>query len=158
MPKGLNRNNKREYLSVVVHCSASDRYNTTIERIRGWHINERKWNDIGYHKVITGDGVVHQGRPDTVIGAGAEGWNEDSLHVCVTGNFDKDAMEPSHPQYKALTQVLATLAKRHNIPVAEIIGHRDVYTRLGQPQAKSCPGKTLYALLPALREAVAAYL
>lgn len=157
MPKGLNRNGRREYLSIVVHCSASDRDSTTIDEIRSWHL-AKGWNDIGYHKVVTGDGKVHQGRADRLVGAGAEGWNEDSLHVCLTGNFDTDDIDVNHRQFKALVQVVAVLCKRYGIPVEDVIGHRDVYARLGQRQLKSCPGAKLYALLPRLREAVKAYL
>lgn len=153
---GLNRNGRREFLSIVIHCSASNRMTTTPAEITAWH-KARGWATIGYHKVITGDGKVHQGREDRLMGAGAEGWNEDSLHVCVTGNFDLDKMTKDHPQYKALVQVVATLANRHGIRARDIIGHRDVYTRLGQPQKKSCPGASLYDLLDDIRVEVRAY-
>lgn len=144
--EGLNRNGKREYLSIVVHCSASNRDRTTVDQIRGWHTKERGWADIGYHKVITGDGVIRQGRPDRLVGSGAEGWNEDSLHICLTGNGDTDELK-GHAQRKALKDALETLGKRHDIEASNIIGHRDVYKRLGQKQAKSCPGAKFYAEL-----------
>ena len=157
MPKGLNRNGKREYLSIVVHCSASNRDTTTPQDVEAWH-RAKGWNGPGYHSMIDGAGKHHVGRQDPVIGAGAEGWNEDSLHICVFGDFDKDKIDRKHPQYLTLVQVVAAKAKRYGIPVDQIIGHRDVYKLLGQRVAKTCPGANLYALLPALREDVAKYL
>lgn len=156
---GLNRNRKREFLSIVIHCSASDRYKTTIEDIRAWHVKGNGWSDIGYHTVITGDGIARKGRDDSLIGAGAAGWNEDSLHICLTGNFDIDRITTDDPQYKTLVQVVAIKLKKYpTITLSNVIGHRDVYLRLGIPQAKSCPGKYLYELLPQLRRDVAKYL
>lgn len=149
MTNGLNRNNKREYLSIVVHCSVSDRDKTTVDQIRSWH-KGKGWSDIGYHKVITGDGVIRQGREDRLMGAGTQGWNEDSIHICVTGDGNKDELK-GHPQRQGLKTALDILANRHNIPVSNIIGHKDVFDRLGQKQLKSCPGAKFYAELQAIK-------
>lgn len=142
---------------IVIHCSASDRHKTTPKQIDGWH-RQRGWSEIGYHRVITGDGKVHQGRADEAIGAHAAGFNTHSLGICLTGNFDHDTLREDDPQFEALVQVCAVLCKRHGIPPGAIIGHRDTYKLLRRPVAKSCPGNTAYALLPRLRERVRGYL
>lgn len=154
---GLHHDGVREYLSIVVHTTVSDRYTTTVAQITEWH-KARGFDTIGYHKLINGYGAVFQGRADRLIGAGAEGWNEDSLHVALAGNGDLDKVSPADPQYKALIQVLAKLAKDHGIAVVNIIGHCEVYDRLRQPRAKTCPGKNWMALMPQIRAEVARYL
>lgn len=146
---------KLDYL--VIHCSDSPKATTKTEDIRRWHVKERGWQDIGYHRVIEGDGSVHQGRPDDVAGAHAEGFNSRSLGVCVTGRFDVEAITLDDLQGTALIQVCAALCQRHKIPPSHIIGHRDVYPLLGKPVAKTCPGKNLQALLPRLRDRVEGY-
>lgn len=144
-----------EYL--VIHCSASDRSLTSVRNIRDWHL-ARGWKDIGYHKIIDITGKVHQGRPDTEVGAHAAGFNSRSLGICLIGDFDKDVLDERDPQFKALVQVCATLCRRYGIPAGRIIGHRDVYKLLGQKVAKTCPGRTAYELMGRLRELVAEYL
>lgn len=147
---------------LVVHNTAGSRTEKT-ESIRADHMapvsqGGRGFADIGYNRVIEGNGSVHMGRRDDVVPAHAEGFNTQSLGVSLCGNFDRDAIDTTHPQYKTLVQVAATLCRTYRIPVERIIGHRDVYPLLGQPVAKSCPGNHLYALLPQLRKDVARYL
>lgn len=138
----------RKITRIIIHHSASSRDTTTVAQIEGWHLKEG-YTGIGYHKIITGDGTAHQGRADEAIGAHAYGSNHDSLGICVTGNFDKE--HPSAAQRKTLVQTLAVLCRRHGIPPERIIGHRDTI-------ATACPGKNLYADLPAIRREVAGYL
>lgn len=147
---------KPKYL--VIHCSATDRKRTTVDSIRKYHKEVKGWSDVGYHRLIDFEGVVHMGRPDHIPGAHASGFNSKSLGICLIGDFDKDVLREDDPQFKALVQVVATLCKRHGIPVENVIGHRDVYRLLNQKVAKSCPGDSAYALLPRLRELVAGYL
>lgn len=159
---GLVRNGVREYRSIVVHNSGDNEHQTTAQ-IRVYHMRPKEqdgrgWKEIGYNRVIEWDGSVHMGRPDAMVPAGAEGYNEDSLHVCVVGNYDKLPFSLDDPRGKALVQTVAKLARDHKIAVSNIIGHRDVYVRLGQPVAKSCPGDHIYAAMPALRAKVAEYL
>jgi hypothetical protein len=142
---------------LVVHCSDSPKATTTTEDIDQWH-KDRGWVCIGYNGVIEGDGSFHVGRPDDVMPAHAEGFNHCSLGICVTGRFDEETIEEGDSQFEALVQVVAAKCKEYDIPVQQVIGHRDVYTLQGVPQAKTCPGHNLYALLPRLRERVAGYL
>ena len=140
---------------VVHHAASSD--TTTIEDIRRWHINNNKWTDIGYHKIISVDGTVKQGREDNVIGAQAFGANAVSLGICLIGNYEVN--KPSEKMIDSLVQVLATLCKRHNLTVDKIIGHYKVSTMFNAPAgASGCPGKHMIARLPEIRERVKKYL
>lgn len=147
---------KPRYL--IIHHSASSK-ETTVDEIRTWHIRDRKWIDLGYHKLINYKGEVFQGRPDAVVGAQAFGANAFSLGICCIGNYQKHL--PSVAMEKALVQTLAVLCQRHNIPASNIISHRDVKTvfNISDPQAAtSCPGDAFYTLLPSIRTKVAKYL
>lgn len=127
-----------------------------VPTVRSWHVKGNGWSDIGYHKLITPSGRVLQGRADAVIGAHAFGANTPSLGILVVGDFR--AKPPTTAQRHALVQTLAILAKRHGVPVANIIGHRDASRLFPGAAASECPGALLYADLPAIRREVAARL
>jgi len=144
---------KPKYL--IIHHSASAS-NTTVEDIRKWH-KDKGWSDIGYHKIIYQDGSIHQGREDTVIGAQAFGANSVSLGICCIGNFEIN--EVPNPIINSLIQVLATLCKRHNIPVKNIIGHYQVSTMFNSPAGSSgCPGKNMIKKIDEIKKRVQEYL
>lgn len=124
-----------------------------VPTVRGWH-KANGWQDIGYHKLVCPSGAVKQGRADAVVGAHAFGANTPSLGVLVVA--DGDAGPLPEAQRKALVQTLAILAKRHAVPVANIIGHRDVSRMFPGGAASACPGRYIYDDLPAIRREVGA--
>ena len=134
--------------NLVIHHSASSRDTTTKEMIESWHLN-KGYSSIGYHYIITGDGKLHVGRPADQVGAHAYGRNQDTLGICLTGNFDIE--QPTEEQINTLIQLVAILCKRHKLATNKVIGHRDTI-------ATSCPGKNLYDALPKLKSKVAKYL
>ena len=69
---------------IVIHCSATKpSMDVDAETIRNWHVNERGWRDIGYHKVIKRNGDVEDGRDVRDSGAHAAGYNSKSVGVCM---------------------------------------------------------------------------
>ncbi|KKQ54356.1 MAG: N-acetylmuramyl-L-alanine amidase, negative regulator of AmpC, AmpD [Parcubacteria group bacterium GW2011_GWA2_38_13] len=115
---------------IIVHHSATS--GGSVETIRRYHKEVNKWEDIGYHYVITNgnggkDGVVHAGRSEELTGAHAgKGRNQNSLGVCLIGN---DTF--TEKQIEALTKHLATLCVKHKItPSAKTI----------QRHHEECPG------------------
>lgn len=172
-PAKPKQDGKRKISHIVIHCTGglvtdakgqhSDRYSTNVEAIRAYHMRPeaqggRGWSDIGYNRFIEGSGVAKMGRPDNLIPAGVFGCNEDTIHICVAGNFDFDRMEKTHPQWKALVQTAATLAKRYDVEPRNIITHRQAQELAGQPLSKTCPGHYLAILMDDLRDEVARYL
>lgn len=138
---------------IVVHHTATS-INTTFEQIKQMHL-DKGWQDIGYHKVIDYNGVVHQGRKDSVIGAQAFGLNSQSLGIVCVGNFEE--ILPSDKQYKALVTVCATLLNRYKLPIDKLIGHKEVAKLINDPSSATvCPGKNLS--LTKLRKDVSKYL
>jgi N-acetylmuramoyl-L-alanine amidase len=133
---------------LVVHHSASDRATTTKEDIEKWH-RDRGFSQIGYHKVIEGDGAIKDGRPESIAGAHAKGANNESLGVCVCGNFEEET--PMAAQVDALKQVLTQWCKDHSLDESSIYGHFNVP---GGETATACPGKNMKAILGSIKTAV----
>lgn len=113
---------------IVIHCSATPNGRpVTVEQIREWHL-DRGFQGVGYHFVITIDGMVHGTRPETTPGAHAKGYNACSLGVCMVGGTGgADPLNPgaySAEQWEALRSLLWDLRVRY--PDARICGHRDL--------------------------------
>ena len=123
-----------EITHLVIHHSAS-KPSTTVEEITAWHI-QRGFSGIGYHKIITNDGVIHIGRQENVVPASVQGHNKGTLAVCLTGNFETDT--PISFQLISLELQIEEWKAKH--PNAKVVGHRDLAATL-------CPGKNLYAFI-----------
>lgn len=114
--------------SVVIHCADTYAHqNITIADVRKWHIEERKWIDVGYHFFIRRDGTLEVGRPFYAVGAGVEGWNADSVHICLAGgkaNLGGPENNFTAEQFRTLRALLVTITEID--PGGErILGHRD---------------------------------
>src|SRR5678809_728655 len=70
----------RKINKIIVHCSDSDvKGHDDISIIRGWHVNERNFNDVGYHYFIKWNGTIQTGRALDIVGAHCYGHNKDSI-------------------------------------------------------------------------------
>lgn len=109
---------------LVVHCSATKvTHNTTIEDLDRWH-RERGFRKVGYHFFIDRAGELHAGRELTEIGAHVEGYNQESLGICMAGGLDEN-MNPednfTDVQKETLRKLLVALkAYAKN---AKVVGH-----------------------------------
>ena len=137
----------RQILRLYIHHSESPKDSTTTEGIRDWHVNHNGWRNIGYSFVIEADGSIHQGRPIEEAGAHVYGDNQESVGICVAGNFDRE--EPTVDQIASLITLLAELCAEYNIHASNILGHRD-----HKGVKKTCPGKNLYSKLNKIRKSV----
>lgn len=123
-----------EYL--VVHCSAT-RVNIpfTEKQLLACHL-ARGFRGIGYHFYITKDGVLHETRPMSEVGAHALGFNLHSIAVCYEGGLDEMG-EPADTrtlrQRETLHRVLAEL--KGLFPQARIVGHYQLSANIH----KACP-------------------
>lgn len=139
----------RKINKIIIHCAATPNgKHFTIEDIDSWH-KERGFNrdrnavlnfnphlsHIGYHYVIYVDGSVHAGRNEDEIGAHAQGYNSNSIGICLIGtDMFTDA------QYRSLECLLRL--KLIDYPKAEIIGHYAV-----DKHGKTCPNIDIPAYL-----------
>lgn len=105
---------------IMIHHTAHPTWD--IYDVHDYHRDGKEWIGIGYNFFINPDGTVFEGR-GFHIGAGATGYNSDSIHVCFAGNFEKT--KPSETQLKngkELIKYLLSLVPKN----VEIIGHKDI--------------------------------
>nr|ALX00062.1 peptidoglycan recognition protein SA [Melanoplus sanguinipes] len=95
---------------VIVHHTVSPictSMNACAERVRSiqvQHMNNLKFEDIGYSFLVGGDGNVYEGRGWHKQGAHTRGYNKNSIGIALIGDFT-DSL-PSRPQLKALEKLL----------------------------------------------------
>jgi len=112
---------------LVVHCSDTpDNENLNSKDIHKMHLSFG-WDGIGYHKVITRNGEIENGRPEFWVGAHVYGRNHQSLGVCLIGRN-----KFTNAQFKSLEKVL--LDWKFKYPNTIILGHRDAIKT-----QKTCP-------------------
>jgi N-acetylmuramoyl-L-alanine amidase len=109
----------------VIHCADTVNGKGTMLRaktVRTWHVDERKWLDIGYHFFIGEDGTLEVGRPIWAIGSHVAGYNAGSIGICMAGgkNGENDYTDA---QWRTLKALVATIRALH--PAIEVLGHRD---------------------------------
>ena len=123
----------RQINEIIVHCTATfPDQNVTVADITRWH-KQRGFQTIGYHFVISLDGLVHPGRPVEEIGAHCKGHNANSIGVCYVGGLNDEAQPcdtRNEAQKAALIELLTQLKQQY--PGAVIHGHKDFSN-------KACP-------------------
>jgi hypothetical protein len=128
---------KPEFI-ILHHSATKDAGTVSWGAIRKYH-KSLGWDDIGYHyglELVGDEYEILIGRPWFRWGAHTIGMNQNSLGVCVVGNYDTD--ELNSRLLLKLSELLISLQMAHNIPDKNIQGHR-VYAN------KSCPGEKLFA-------------
>lgn len=115
---------KTEFLAV--HCSATQAtQDIGAAEIDRWH-RGRGFQCIGYHFVIRRDGRIEEGRSVEKIGAHVEGFNHNSVGICMVGGITKEGKAENNftpAQFATLKSLLKTLKTQY--PAAVIQGHRD---------------------------------
>lgn len=123
----------RKIDKIIIHCSATkEGVNVTPSHIREWHL-VRGFYDIGYHFVITLDGIVHVGRPLSEVGAHCQGWNINSIGICYVGGLDiqgKPKDTRTEAQKNSLSRLVYEL--KQSFPKATVHGHNEFAN-------KACP-------------------
>jgi flagellar hook assembly protein FlgD len=165
------------HYAIVHHTAGSNSYTkaqsaSIVRAIELYHVQGNGWNDIGYNFLVDKYGQVFEGRyggmTRPVIGAHAEGFNTGSAGIALIGDYSSTSITPA--ARAALVSLIAwRLDLDHVDPASSVVrissgnprfaagkavtlraisGHRDVYPT-------SCPGQSLYAQLPSIRDAVA---
>lgn len=124
---------------IVVHCSATANgdslfrgrpgepgFQTPADQINGWHKqrgfqrthpDSKFWNPkltaIGYHFVLACNGTTFTGRSLDEPGAHAQGFNRDSIGICLTGTNAYTA-----EQWEKLAYLLRQLTTNFGIPLS----------------------------------------
>lgn len=120
--------NRRNTKRIIIHHSAGN--DVPAATIHQWH-RQRNWAGIGYHFVIRQNGSIETGRPENTIGAHAGKANNDSIGICLTGNFETSL--PAGAQITSLVGLIRHLQGKYGAGLS-ISGHSD-------HMATACPGK-----------------
>lgn len=119
----------RPITSIVVHCSDSpDDMDIGADEIRRWHVEERRFTDIGYHFVLKRSGKVELGRHLATQGAHCHGHNKLSIGICWVGRDDCTGA-----QWRALVKLCRGLMGRYGLKPDQIHGHGELDPK------KTCP-------------------
>jgi hypothetical protein len=136
-----------------------------LRGIYAYHTQSRGWSDIGYNYLVDRFGRIWEGRYGgvgrPVVGAHTLGFNDWSTAMSAIGNYD--IAKPSAAMIDAYARMWAWKLSLHGVSAGStkqwvgtsyfqaINGHKD------DGQKTACPGKYLYAQLPAIRVAAAKY-
>jgi len=138
MAKGQRTINK-----IIIHHSASPRASTSKELVKQWHVEERGWNDIGYHYMLNNKDEIETGRHINKQGAHCLEQNADSIGICVFGNYEGEI--PTAKQVEVLRMFVNSLLDKYNLSWQNVYGHKDFGNT-------ACPGKNLYGVLQQLKQ------
>jgi len=121
----------REINEIIVHCTDTP-YNTTVESIRNYHMNVLGWRDIGYHYLVTYDGIAVAGRPTSMVGSHCKGHNANSIGVAYIGK------QPTLSQLSTIRELVNRLGIAYGIT--------KVTPHCAYNKNKTCPNMTQEAL------------
>jgi len=116
---------------IILHHSATPA-SVTPQRIAEYQVNNQGRPGIAYHYCIDAAGKAYQTQPLEVVSAHAGNYNEDSVGVCLIGNFSSEI--PPQPQLDATAAVLAQVATQLGLTTDQIVGYSDLVVT-GSPGA-----------------------
>ncbi len=137
---------QRVWRHIVIHHSATEVGSADIfdEAHR-----DRGWDELGYHFVIDNGNGGPNGKVEVGSRWKKQKWgahcggtpnneyNNHGIGICLVGNFQNHM--PTQSQLSALKRLVTYLVVEYDIPMSEIIGHRDA------PNASTaCPGRLLH--------------
>lgn len=94
--------------------------NTTKEDLYNWHVNQRNFDDIGYHYYIKFDGSTFACRDTQYQGAHCKAVNDKSLAICLEGGYNGE-YNFTQTQLLALEHLVRMIKVQH--PNAGVVGH-----------------------------------
>jgi hypothetical protein len=130
---------------IIHHSLTKDSGTVSWGAIRKYHMQTLGWNDIGYPFGIELIGDHYEtliGRRPDLTGAHTIGQNDQSIGICVIGNFDEDPVTTGIKD--ALQNLLTWLILLYGISSKEIYGHCEF-------APKTCPGKNLFEWIRIIR-------
>lgn len=153
------RRSIKDWHYIIIHHSWSNDHKVTSnwEGIKAYHLS-RGWMDIGYHfglEYVNNVLIVRIGRSLECAGAHTLGFNGVAVGICLIGNYDEQT--PNTEQLDATAELCGILMQHYDIvDTKHILGHKEVYGLLEQPQIKTCPGTNF--CMESLRERIKNYL
>lgn len=104
----------------VIHHTASPDW--SVDRIRKIHIEERGWDDVGYHFIIRKDGTIEKGRSLYKRGAHAKGERNGWIGIAFTGNSEFTTLQANALQTLVNYYGISHIERHHEqCPGIEIV-------------------------------------
>ena len=124
---------------IIVHTAADpDDADSNMEALRRYHVEEKEYDDVAYHRGYTKKGARQDGRALNVHGAHCRGAN-DTIGIVAFGHGDMSDFTPA--QQQAMAFDCAAWCVQYGWTVDQVRGHREC-EYFGAPKTyKSCPGK-----------------
>jgi len=116
--------------TLVIHHSASPS-NTTPQQIARYHVAEWHWPGIGYHFVVSADGLIWQTNALETVSNHVANANTACVGICFVGQFDQTA--PPAPQIQAGARLVAWLLQHLHLELEAAKGHQEL-------MSTDCPG------------------
>lgn len=101
------------------------------------------WKGIGYQWFIEKSGQKKQGRKEGETGAHTIGHNDDSIGICLAGNFDLEL--PTENQIKSLISLVKEKMTQYGIPIEKVVPHRFYATYSLAKQGVQAPNTSKWA-------------
>ena len=112
---------------------------THLKALQSWSRSDKNWIDIPYHFMIDRQGRIYETRPINYPGdTNTEYDPAGHALVEVMGHYEHQVL--SEAQLDAMVGIIAFLARKFDVPVDRIAGHKDYADT-------SCPGKDVYRYL-----------
>ena len=110
-----------------------------LKALQSWSRSDKNWIDIPYHFMIDRQGRIYETRPINYPGdTNTEYVPAGHALVEVMGHYEHQVL--SEAQLDAMVGIIAFLARKFDVPVDRIAGHKDYADT-------SCPGKDVYRYL-----------
>lgn len=124
----------REIKHIVIHCTATQP-ESTVESIKRYWKEVKKWKQVGYHYLIAKDGFINYLASEDQVTNGVGGHNQHSIHVSYIGGIDKQGKPKDTRTIQQLTAMKSIVARlMAKYPKAKVLGHRDF-----EGVSKACP-------------------
>lgn len=122
------------------------------ENMRAYHVNTKKWADIGQHFTIFPDGVIMTGRSLELNPAGIYGANTGAICIECLGDFDKGKDLMTSAQKEAIICAVKVLCDKFSLnPESDVTYHawwsakgKKLGTYIQGKSAKTCPGTSFF--------------
>lgn len=125
----------KKWKGITIHHSLStDGDSLNWRAIRRYHKN-KGWDDVGYHfgiEKVKGEVEVLVGRPLHKDGAHTIGANDDTIGICIVGNYNVNDLETC--VRNELVSLCVGLCYSLDIPFDEVKGHKE------RDKNRTCPG------------------
>lgn len=129
--KKINKMRKIDY--IAIHCTATQP-NTSKQSILNYWKNTLKWKNVGYHRLIDANGVIHELANYEQVTNGVKGFNSNSIHFSYIGGIDERGKAKDTRTLKQKESLLFLIKQAKKLyPNAIVQGHRDFGAN------KACP-------------------